>query len=338
MEEKRKNSKAFRNFEHGDYSRSDYRQVEGLFNSEEDTELHERLLENWQSIPEGRSQSPQINRLIEQLHHIMFPSRLSVGKRALVYYQRVAAILLVPIFLAAIHWFVFKRSAEYEVMATIHSPEGARTSFVLPDGSTGWLNSGSELSYPVSFKHMREVKLVGEAFFHVKKQHGEKFRVRTNGLTVQVLGTQFNVSAYADDKQQSVVLMEGSVQILDKNEQPSYLMKPDERFVYNLAENKAIVSEVDAQELTSWTDGLLQFRGESLEEVMRKLARWYNVDIEIRDPRLREYSFKATFKDEQIEEILRMIALTTPMKYRIEERKTNQNGIYDKKKIIIEKK
>ena len=338
MEEKHKNSEAFRNFEKGDYSRSDYRQVNRLFSSEEDSELQEQLLENWQKIPEGKSTSPRIRQLINQLENKLFPVRPSVGKRVLVYYQRVAAILLIPVLLAAVYWFVLKQSPEQEVMATIYSPEGARTSFVLPDGSTGWLNSGSELSYPVSFKHSREVKLVGEAFFHVKKQHGEKFQVRTHGLTVQVLGTQFDVSAYENDKQLSVVLKEGSVQILDKNAQPSYRMKPDERFVYNVDENKAIVSSVDARELTSWTDGLLQFRGEPLGEVMKKLARWYNVDIEIRDTQLKEYSFKATFKDEQIEEILRMIALTTPMKYKIDERKTNQNGIYDKKKIIIEKK
>lgn len=338
MEEKLKSSEAFRNFERGDYSRSDYKLVNSRFNSGEDTELREKLYEHWQTLPEPGNTSVRVRRLINHMEHELFSAPVSIGKRIILYYQQIAALLLIPILLLGVLWLLFKKPMECEVVATIHSPEGTRTSFVLPDGSTGWLNSGSALSYPVNFAHSREVNLVGEAFFQVKKQHGQTFKVRTQSLLVQVLGTQFSVSAYENDKQPSVILKEGSVQILDLNEHPSYRMKPNERFVYQVEENKAVVSEVNAQELTSWKDGLLQFRGESLEEVMKKLARWYNVDIEIRDARLKEYSFKATFKDEQIEEILRMIALTTPLKYRLEERKTNPNGLYDKKKIIIEKK
>lgn len=336
MTKDNKNRTAFRNFEKGDYSRTDYKRVHSAFESESDHELKELLNENWQQIPEG-THLPVLTRFIDQLYYNLIPSKISTTRLVLNWYQRAAAVLLIPVVLFALYWASRDMASTTQAMATIYSPLGARTSFVLPDGSTGWLNSGSELSYPVEFKSTREVKLSGEAFFQVKHQHGDKFRVRTNGLTIQVLGTQFDVSAYKEDPEISVVLNEGSVRILDKYDQESYLMKPDERFEFDKQQNKALISTVNATEFTGWTEGLLSFKGESLEDVMTKLARWYNVDIEIRDEQLKTYNFRATFKDEQLDEILRMIALTTPMKYRIEERKTNLNDVYAKKKVIIEK-
>ncbi|WP_372774308.1 FecR family protein [Mangrovibacterium sp.] len=338
MAEKRKYTEAFRNYESGSYSRTDYKQVNSTF-ANDDELLREHLHEHWESLSEyGEMKSPNMKSLINQVQRTISPQKPSATRRMLTYYQRIAAVLLIPITLFSIYWFTATTPQATDAMATIVSPQGARTSFVLPDGSTGWLNSGSEISYPVNFHQNREVKLVGEAFFHVKQQNGEKFKVRTPGITVQVLGTQFNVSAYEANEKISVVLQEGSVQILDQHEQASYLMKPDERFEYNRKENRAVISHVEAADYTRWTEGLLQFRGESLEVVMSKLARWYNVDIEIRDEQLKAYNFKATFKDEQLDEILRMIALTTPMQYRVEERKSNLNSLYVKKKIIIEQK
>ncbi|RKD90726.1 FecR family protein [Mangrovibacterium diazotrophicum] len=337
-DKEQKYEESFRNFESGDYSRSDFKRVNELFESGPESELNDTLHENWQRIPEGASHSPQVKQILQHFDQHIFPVKQTVVKLMLNYYQRIAAILLIPIVLFSIYWFVNDQKPGEVAMATIVSPMGARTSFVLPDGSTGWLNSGSELTYPVEFAEAREVKLNGEAFFHVKHQHGDKFRVRTSGLTVEVLGTQFDVSAYSEAENISVVLKEGSVQILDKQDQATYLMKPDERFQFDKQQNKALISTIDAGEFTSWTMGLLQFKGESLEEVMNKLSRWYNVDIEIRDDQLKSYNFRATFKDEQLGEILKMIALTTPMKYKIEERKQNQNGIYEKMKIVIEKK
>jgi ferric-dicitrate binding protein FerR (iron transport regulator) len=334
----KKNREAFRNFEKGDYTRTDYKRVHSVFESEPDIELRELMNENWQKIPEGTQTSPAVSRFIDQLYHNLIPSKISPTRLVLNWYQRVAAVLLIPVLLFALYWGSREGSDTMQAMATIYSPLGARTSFVLPDGSTGWLNSGSELSYPVEFKSTRDVKLVGEAFFHVKHQHGDKFRVRTNGLSVEVLGTKFDVSAYSEDPNISVVLKEGSVRILDKQDQASYLMKPDERFEFDKQQNKALISAVNAGEFTLWTEGVLAFKGESLEDVMKKLSRWYNVDIEIRNEQLKTYNFRATFKDEQLDEILRMIALTTPLKYSIEERKTNANDVYAKKKVIIEKK
>lgn len=325
-------------FTENKFSRTEYREVREWFSKDEDSDLKENLEKHWIKMPANQELSPRLISLLQVLK-----TRISFtlpAKKWSVFsiYQKVAAVLFVPLVLGVIVWGIHFGRDQQMAMVTIHSTEGARTEFVLPDGSTGWLNSGSELSYPAQFGKSRYVKLDGEAYFHVVHQNGEKFRVKTDALTVQVLGTSFNVSAYKTDPGISIVLKEGSVQVLNPDDKPIYLMKPDERLDYNVKRQMANVTHVNALESILWTEGILQFRGEPMSEVMKKLGRWYNVDFEIRDKQLQEYNFKATFKNEQLEDILRMIALTTPMEYKIEERIKDENGIYKRKKIVIEKK
>lgn len=336
MDDQMKNE-SLGNFLKEDYSRSDYQKVVQLFSEENET-LKEKMNDHWEQLPNDQPLDDRMSHLLK-LFKTQIKFTQSTSKRSLLtFYKNIAAILVVPLLIASAYWFFNYTKMDQVAMATIHSPMGARTEFVLPDGTTGWLNSGSELVYPVEFAYNREVKLKGEAFFHVTHKNGRKFQVAIKGLKVSVLGTMFDVSAYDDDSEINVVLQRGKVKILDLNNVGYYVMKPNEKYSYDLKKNKAEVRAVDAQDLTLWTKGLLKFKGEPLSEVMKKLARWYNIDYEIRDQKLKDYNFQATFKDEQLDEILRMIALTTPMKYRIEERKTNKNGVYGKKKIIIERK
>lgn len=330
-------NKSLGNFLKEDYSRSDYRKVVQMFSEENET-LKEKMNNHWDQLPNDQPLDDRMSHLLK-LFKTQIKFSQSTKKRSLLsFYKNIAAILIIPLLVASAYWYFNYSAADHVAIATIHSPLGARTEFVLPDGTTGWLNSGSELAYPVEFAQTREVKLKGEAFFHVTHRNGRKFQVVTKGLKVSVLGTMFDVSAYDDDSEINVVLQRGKVKILGLNNVGYYVMKPNEKYSYDLKGNKAEVRAVDAQDLTSWTKGLLKFKGEPLSEVMKKLARWYNIDYEIRDQKLKDYNFQATFKDEQLDEILRMIALTTPMKYRIEERKTNKNGVYGKRKIIIERK
>ncbi|WP_423126928.1 FecR family protein [Gaoshiqia sp. Z1-71] len=337
MKDIRTDKKALDQFVEGNYSRTEYRRVKELFAQDSDAALQEAMQTHWDEIPANQPLNRRLKQRLNSLLAQVTNRQPSKKTNVVALYQRVAAILFIPMVLAmAAYWLLPAKPEQTEALATIHSPDGSRTEFVLPDGTTGWLNSGSKLSYPVTFHKSREVELTGEAYFQVVRRDGKKFRVKTPGLTVQVMGTAFNVAAYPDDKEINVVLEKGQVQILSPLIANAYTMQPDEKFNFNLVRNQAQISKVNAVELTSWTQGILRFNGEPLSEVMKKLARWYNVDFEIRDEQLRAYNFKATFKNEQLEEILRMIALTTPMKYRIEQRKPNYNGIYMKKKIIIE--
>jgi ferric-dicitrate binding protein FerR (iron transport regulator) len=336
MENKKTNKKPLDNFANGDYSRSDYRRVSQMFSHPDDT-LKDQMQHHWERIPADQALDDRMSRILRLLKMQTLISTQLIKRRSFInYYQKVAAVLLIPLLLGFGYWLLQTPVMQSQAMATIHSPMGARTEFVLPDGTSGWLNSGSDLSYCVDFSKNREVKLNGEAYFDVVHQQGARFRVKTAEITVQVWGTSFDVSAYEDDPQVNVILERGVVKVLNANEKNLYTMKPDEMFSYDIQKKKAAIRSVDAADQTSWTKGLLKFRGEPLSDVVKELARWYNVDFEIRDKQLREYNFKATFKDEELDEILRMISLTTPMKYRIVERKTNENGVYEKKKVIIE--
>ncbi|MEL7589353.1 MAG: FecR domain-containing protein [Prolixibacteraceae bacterium] len=325
------------NFKTGRHSRSEYLRVKRWFKDGNQSNLQQAMKSHWEDLPAHQPLDDRLGRLLDALRaQIGFPRHrgtLSVFG----IYKKVAAILFIPLLIGCILWALQPLKSRQESFASIHSPQGARTEFTLPDGSTGWLNSGSMLTYPVEFNNHREVTVKGEAYFKVVRQDGEPFHVKTDELSVRVLGTSFNVAAYPDEAEVNVILEKGKIKICGIKNQPDYVVMPDEKFSYNLRRKTTKISQVDAASQLSWTRGLLLFRGEPLSEVMRKLGRWYNVDFEIRDKQLQNYSFKATFKDEQLEEILRMIALTTPMKYRIEERKTTDNGIYVKRKIIIEK-
>lgn len=329
--------KILEKFKTGGYSRSEYKQVKTWFEQDDQEELQQAMGSHWSEIPADQPLNDRLVRLQETLTKQIGFSPRRKSNSIIYFYRKVAAILFIPLLVGFGYWFLTSDGAQVISYASIHSPEGARTEFSLPDGTTGWLNSGSVLTYPVEFTGNREVKIAGEAYFEVVRQQGKPFYVKTEELTVQVLGTSFSVSAYKDDDEISVILKEGKVQINGLNGNKVCLMSPDEKFRYDLSQKLAQVSQVDAEGQIAWTQGLLSFRGEPLSEVMKKLSRWYNVDYEIRDITLQNYSFKATFKDEQLDEILRMIALTTPMKYRIEERKITSNGIYMKRKIIIEK-
>ncbi len=327
-----------RRFAENKFSRTEYKKVREWFAEEENVELQELLRQHWNKISFNQKLNSRLINLLDRLKEQISFSLVTKKWSVFSIYQKVAAVLFIPLLLGIAIWGVLPVQDGQMASLTIHSADGARTEFVLPDGSKGWLNSGSELSYPAQFSKTREVQLKGEAFFSVVHQNGEKFRVKTSGLTIQVLGTSFDVSAYHDDPAIRVILAKGSVQVLNTEEKPVYLMKPNERLDYDVHKKSAVVSNVDAANQILWTRGILRFRGEPLSVVTKKLGRWYNVDFEIRDKQLQEYKFKATFKDEQVEEILRMIAITTPMKYRVEKRVTDENGIYKRKKIIIEKK
>lgn len=338
MEDKNFESGSVSNFSENRYSRTDYKRLRNWFAADDDQPLKKSMREHWQQIPTDLALNERMKKLLSvMLVQISF--RPVVRKMSFIsLYQKIAAVLFVPFIAGFLVWIYTSRVDNDQSMVTIHSTEGARTEFTLPDGSKGWLNSGSSLSYPSRFSSIREVELEGEAFFNVVHQQGNIFRVKTKELSVQVLGTSFNVSAYRDDEQVSVVLKEGSVRVLSPDNDEIYTMKPNEKMEFWKVKKSATLSKVDADELIAWTQGILRFSGEPLSEVMRKLGRWYNVDFEIRDKQLQEYNFKATFKNEQLEEILRMIALTTPMNYKIDERIKDENGIYKKKKIMIEKR
>ncbi|SDK12117.1 FecR family protein [Pedobacter sp. ok626] len=159
---------------------------------------------------------------------------------------------------------------------------GKRSVIKLPDGTQVWLNSGSRLIYPLTFSgDVREVYLEGEAYFDVTHDKQHPFHVRANKMDIKVLGTEFFVSSNADSDNNYAVLVEGSIAFstgtwLNKIERQ---LVPGQRINFNLKENKLLISEVKTAEFQSWKEGFVDVQSESLDLIIQRVAKYYNIEI-----------------------------------------------------------
>lgn len=165
-----------------------------------------------------------------------------------------------------------------ERLNTIETPRGGQYQISLPDGSKVWLNAASTLKYSNTLKAgRREVVLVGEAYFEVYKRENQSFIVRTANQTVEVLGTHFNVNAYSDEETQVTTLLEGSVKTNSKGHE--LMLKPGQQSVLNLKNDQLTVTKADIETVMAWKNGDFIFKEEDLASVMRKVERWYDVEV-----------------------------------------------------------
>ncbi|MDO9581450.1 MAG: DUF4974 domain-containing protein, partial [Bacteroidales bacterium] len=220
-----------------------------------------------------------------------------------------------------------------QVNSTIYAPMGARVSFNLPDGTTGMLNSGSQLSYSIPFTNNRHVKLEGEGWFEVTHDENHPFEISTGNSTVKVMGTSFNLSAYPAENYVEVVLQQGKVEFQNNKGDEKGTILPSERLVFQ--NGKISMSVTDPEKYSAWTEGKLVFREDPMEEVARRIERWYNVKVELADHELKKYSFHATFMDDTLEDVLRCLSMTSPITYSITQPKLLQDGTFKKEEVTI---
>jgi len=261
--------------------------------------------------------------------------------------QRVAAILLLPLlvysgYLTLRNISLKNLPVEQVLMQTVSSRQGMVTQFALADGTKVWLNSGSELQFPTRFDgDKREVMLKGEAFFEVTKNEKQPFRVNASELKVEVLGTSFNVVNFDGDTQSEVVLVTGKVALSSENGQIKKMygtIHSGQRAIYEKGQQKVYTQEVDVDKYVSWRDGTLIFRDDSMEDVVKRLSRWFNVEIVISDPEIKKYIYKATFRNENLVQVLNLLKLSAPIDYQITDREAMTNGDFTKQKVYLMKK
>jgi hypothetical protein len=169
-----------------------------------------------------------------------------------------------------------------QVMNQLIVPFGKRATIQLSDGTKVWLNSGSRLDFPAVFQgNTREISVAGEIYLDVSKDTQHSFYVHTDRFDVLVHGTRFNISAYPDAEEQSIVLVEGKVEINTGNGESSVL-QPDERLTYDKNGN-IDKQQVDVSRYISWIDGILIFNRTPIPEVLTYIGRYYNVDFVIPD-------------------------------------------------------
>ena len=202
---------------------------------------------------------------------------------------------------------------------SIETPNGGQYMVILPDHSKVWLNAGSSLKYPVSFDQSKNrlVKLTGEAYFEVAKDKTHPFIVKTAQQEVEVLGTHFNINSYSDEPATLTTLLEGSVKV---STNATYkIIKPGEQAALSAGSFK--IGTANIEETLAWKNGYFRFNDEKIESVMRKIARWYDVQVEFKgDLSTEEYNGKISrFKN--IAEVLEMLGETNTVHFKIEGRR-----------------
>lgn len=198
-------------------------------------------------------------------------------------------------------------------------PRGGQFHIKLADGTLVWLNSESQLKYPVAFVEgkTRTVELVyGEAYFEVSpstEHKGATFVVHNSYQEVKVLGTKFNLKAYRDETNIYTTLVEGEVNITTAT--TNQTLEPNQQSNYDLKNNSIKISPVNINHDISWIKGLFGFKGKSLEEIAKVLGRWYDVEFKFLNPELKNVKFNGVLKkEESIEEILKSILTTNSIK------------------------
>lgn len=253
---------------------------------------------------------------------------------------RYAAFLAVPLLLSSmLLGYLYFGESSNEIMryAEIEASTGSVIRYELPDGSVVWLNAGSKLRYPITFsREKREVDLQGEAYFEVKSDKAHPFYVNTpGGVKVYVYGTRFNVNAYDDESCIETVLESGHVNVIIPRENEAVELEPGERFLFNKRTSHFSKSIVNVYEKTAWKEGKLIFRDTPLEEILNKLSRHFNVDIQFNNRSGKEYKYRATFRSETLPQILDYLSRSATMKWEMEESVQQPDETFTKKRIIV---
>ena len=206
-------------------------------------------------------------------------------------------------------------------------PRGGEYDLVLEDGTRVWVNADTRLRYPVAFGQAeRRVYLEGEAYFEVERDAARPFFVETGRQTVRVLGTSFNVSAYPDDAVNAAALLEGSVEVADKRTGEGHRLAPGEQAQLNTETGEMVVSRVDVQQLIAWKSGMFVFDGQTLEQIMAKLARWYNVSVFFRNAGAKELVFKGNLpRYTDFREVLEVLEKSSHVRFSVNGRTVTVN-------------
>ena len=251
-------------------------------------------------------------------------------------FTRSAAAILLPLFL--LHQFVVQPMLERipAEMITLSSAPGMVTKVVLPDGSEVWLNSQTELTYPVRFTGKeRTVELSGEAYFKVEANPTNSFNVKIPGdIVVSAFGTEFNINAYSDEPDYQVTLAQGNVEVETARSLKNELLAGQKAILTPQTGEMNIV-QADTYVETAWKDGKMVFRREKLETIAQKLSRKFGVIIRLEGDTLKDYEYTATFTDETLEDILELLRRSAPITYSIVKQEQLDNSTFSQRIITI---
>jgi transmembrane sensor len=338
--------------------------IEALNKDPEKDELKKELFFLWEGLPDKDfGNKPDFEFILDRIHHQInlsgspkkygYSNDDSAGfvkmrniKRS---FLRVAAIMLVPLLIYSLFMtFIYHssertRSLAYQSYNEVFSSVDAITRVTLPDGSSVWLNHSSSLRYPSFFRSdKRTVELSGEGYFEVAHDTKVPFIVKAGEIEIMATGTTFNVLAYPGEDHIETSLIDGNVEIMgpDNNGKRSSLLKmrSNDLAIYQISDGKINTFSINDDRYYSWKDGKLIFNEEPLGEVIKKLRRWYNVDIQVKDPEILDLTLTATFVHESLPQVMELLALILPVNYTISSRHETGDGTFTKRTVILSKR
>jgi len=260
----------------------------------------DRLATVWQAISGSR------------VRHVSFKQQ----------FLRYAAVFILAFTLG---WGCFQlfpgRNADFsEVYNEVQVPYGQRSEMTLYDGTKVWLNSGTELKFPLVFNgDQRKVFVRGEAFFDVAENKEKPFVVNAGQMNIEVLGTRFNVCAYPDDQELYATLEEGKIKAVNSGTGEEVSLLPGTQATLNLNAQKFSIQQVDTRLYTSWKENMLRFENAPFAEVIKRMERWYDIKIHMDEQINTGERYTMTIKTESLREMLRLVSFTTPIIYEIKE-------------------
>ena len=298
----------------GRFSPETEEKVQKWIIKDKDTEEKEKAsLEYWDQLEAKTDPDTKLalNRVNQKIGYKKIVPRPFYQKRMSI------AAALVPLLIIAGSYLYYTSTKDKWVEISV--AYGDKKHFLLPDSSEIWLNAGTAIKYPEKFsKAQRLVYLDGEAYFSVRKDAAKPFIVETSQLSVKVLGTQFNVKAYADDELVTTTLTSGKVEVTPPV-QGSQILKPNEQLTYDKKTSAVNITEVSPTNADGWITGKLIFTDAPFTEILQTLERRYNVTINhtMNVPASKRYTVRF-LKNENLEEVLPVLSEMIGFSYQIQ--------------------
>lgn len=332
-----------------------------LINSGSITDSTNLLYSLWDEIhKEDVISAADFEKILHKIHHKINirDSKLLLGEadNNLIRYNRkkhflriirnIAAILFLPVFgfgLSMLYKYQASHNSYVAALGTtnqVFSSADAITKINLPDSSVVLLNRNSSLRYSSDFTgNQRLVELKGEGFFKVTSNPKKPFIVNAGKIQVVAYGTTFNVMAYPEENKIETSLINGEVSLREIEQLGKtkilYKMNPSDLVVYDKTNKNIVRRTIKDDRYFSWKDGKLTLTAEPMTEVIKKISRWFNVDISINDPRLNDLTLTATFVNETLPEVLELLSLVYPIGYTISDREAVGDGTFTKRKVFL---
>ncbi len=302
----------YKKFLHGNIRKDEFLEMRHELNKSDSKELINLLSDDWnEGMHQMTMDSTDKEAIRNKINFYMeSESRYSRRKQFLRY-----AAVLIPLFIAASVVLIMQKSENSPEDFVVTVGKGDRAQITLPDQTKVWMNSNSQLEYSTGDKKIRNVKLVGEAYFKVSYNKEKPFIVSVNNLKVEVIGTAFNVKAREGNGLVETTLVEGSVRLSGNTLSQDYLLKPNQKAVYNDQLKKIEISPADIEVTTAWINNKIKINSERFGDVLNRLEEWYGVNIILKNTSIENDKITGTFKGDDLKIVLEALCIQYNLQY-----------------------